>query len=61
VSKGERRIVTQSLKGEGNSYYFHGSCLHAEVRSASLREAASAKAGHAGVDDKLIMNNLFSH
>ena len=29
--------------------HFHGSCLHAEVRFACLREAASAKAGHAGV------------
>jgi len=42
-------------RGRRYLYDFHGSCLYAEVRSACLREAASAKAGHAGVGDKLIM------
>jgi len=30
--EGERRITTQSLKGEGSSYYFHGWCLPAVGR-----------------------------
>jgi hypothetical protein len=46
---------------------FHRSCLHAEVRFACLREAASAKAGQAAVGDAslcgislLILNRLLS-
>jgi len=40
--------------GQGGIYDFHISCLHTEVPCfACLREATSAKAGHAGVGGQI--------